>query len=196
MANWRRRRKSGGITYTSTSKGWTTSTSSGAGKKGGLGHRVTTTRKADGKTVIRTTERGGQGWYKTTQKTLSSKDPYKLTQRDLNKIISGKGSSGGSLIGDTIDLITNLVNVFRETKQQEHIKDIKEPIQVQHEPCVYQLQWAYKNTDTWFNCNGSLDKSKSLTSIKERLQFKTQGDIATVMYRIAKIDKDGWIEPL
>ena len=96
MATWRRRRKSGGITYTSTDKGWTTSTSSGAGKKGGLGHRVTTTRKANGKTVIRTTERGGQGWYKTTQKTLSSKDPYKLTQRDLNKILNRKGTSGDS----------------------------------------------------------------------------------------------------
>lgn len=96
MAGLRRRRKSGGITYTSTNKGWTTSTSSGAGKKNGLGHRITTTRRADGKTVIRTTERAGQGWFKTTQKTLSSKDPYKLTQRDFNKILNGKGTSSDS----------------------------------------------------------------------------------------------------
>ena len=83
MATWRKRSKSGGITRTSTSKGWTTSTSYGAGKKGGLGHRVTTTHRADGKTVVRTTERAN-GWHKTTQRTLSSKDPYKLTKRDLN----------------------------------------------------------------------------------------------------------------
>lgn len=96
MAGLRRRRKSGGITYTSTDKGWTTSTSSGAGKRGGSGYRVTTTRKANGKTVVRTTERAGRGWFKTTQKTISSKDPYKLTQRDLNKILNGRGTSGDS----------------------------------------------------------------------------------------------------
>lgn len=205
MATWRRRSKSGGITYTSTNKGWTTSTSSGAGKRGGSGYRVTTTRKADGKTIIRRTERGGQGWYKTTQKTLSSKDPFKLTQRDLNKIINGNGSSGGSLIGDTIDLIVDIVNIFKERKQyQENIKesnqeDVKEPKTTQNELYDYQLQWAYKdhkNTDRWYNCTGSLDRSKSLPSIKERLQFKTQGGDTAVLYRIVKIDKDGWTEPL
>lgn len=97
MANWRKRSKSGGITRTSTSKGWTTSTSYGAGKKGGLGHRVTTTHRADGKTVVRTTERAN-GWHKTTQRTLSSKDPYKLTKRDLNKLSSGDGSGTGYVI--------------------------------------------------------------------------------------------------
>jgi len=112
VATWRRRKKSGGITYTSTDKGWTTSTSSGAGKKGGSGYRVTTTRKANGKTVVRTTQRGGQGWYKTTQKTLSSKDPYKLTQRDFNKILNGKGTSGDSAgAGFGILLILGLMAV-------------------------------------------------------------------------------------
>lgn len=94
MATWRKRSKSGGITRTSTSKGWTTSTSQGAGKKGGLGHRITTTHRADGKTVIRTTERAN-GWHKTTQKTLSSKDPYKLSKRDYDKLSSGDGTGTG-----------------------------------------------------------------------------------------------------
>lgn len=95
MATWRKRSKSGGITRTSTSKGWTTSTSYGAGKKNGLGHRVTTTHRADGKTVIRTTERAN-GWHKTTQRTLSSKDPYKLTKRDWNKLSDARDDGSGT----------------------------------------------------------------------------------------------------
>ena len=96
MAGWRKRSKSGGITRTSTDKGWTTSTSQGAGKKNGLGYRVTTTHRADGKTVVRTTERNN-GWHKTTQRTLSSKDPYKPTKKDFDKL-AGDGSGTGYVL--------------------------------------------------------------------------------------------------
>ncbi len=99
MAGFRRRKKFGGTTYTSTDKGWTTSTSQGTGKKGGSSYRITTTGKATGKTFVRTTVRGGQGWHKTTQRTLSSKDPYKITKRSLDKLTNGgNGDDAGGLL--------------------------------------------------------------------------------------------------
>lgn len=71
MAGFRRRRKSGGVTLTSTNKGWTTSTSQGSGKRGGSGYRVTTTHTASGKTIVRKTTRAGDGWFKIEQQTLN-----------------------------------------------------------------------------------------------------------------------------
>lgn len=81
MAGLRRRRKSGGVTYTSTNKGWTTSTSQGAGKKGGLGYRVTTTTK-NGKTIVRRTTRSADGWFKIEQQTLGKKQKYTTGSND------------------------------------------------------------------------------------------------------------------
>ncbi len=84
MAGFRRRRKSGGFTRTSTNKGWTTSSSYGNGKAGGSGYRVTTTHKADGRTIVRRTTRGGDGWFKVEQQTLNKKPrpSYKSSSAD------------------------------------------------------------------------------------------------------------------
>lgn len=85
MAGMRRRRKTGGITRTSTNKGWTTSTSQGAGKSGGSGYRVTTTHTASGKTVVKRTTRSADGWFKIEQQTLNRKPrtrKYKSSDED------------------------------------------------------------------------------------------------------------------
>ena len=37
------------------------------------------------------------GWHKTTQRTLSSKDPYKLTKKDFDKL-AGDGSGTGYVL--------------------------------------------------------------------------------------------------
>jgi hypothetical protein len=87
MASLRRRRKSGGITYTSTNKGWTTSTSQGAGKKGGSGYRVTTTTK-NGKTVVKRTTRSGDGWFKIEQQTLT-KTPRHSNRNNSDDALGG-----------------------------------------------------------------------------------------------------------
>jgi len=200
MATWRKRSKSGGITRTSTSKGWTSSTSYGAGKKNGLGYRVTTTHRADGKTVVRTTERGGQGWYKTTQKTLSSRDPYRITKRDLNKL----SSDSGSLFGDLADLIGGIVNVFTNNtnnQPKEELPKSSEPSVTKPQPTTesvdkykYKLQYTTDGTQ-WYNCQSSWDVCDSLKEANERLSFKQQGTTVN-KYRIVKIDQDGWAEPL
>ncbi len=87
----RRRRKQGGITYTSTNKGWTTSTSQGAGKDGGSGYRVTTINK-NGKTIVRRTTRGGDGWFKTEQQTLSK------TPKQYSSTKGDEDTLGGCLV--------------------------------------------------------------------------------------------------
>ncbi|MDC3266419.1 hypothetical protein OAU13_00670 [bacterium] len=90
MAGLRRRRKSGGVTYTSTNKGWTTSTSQGSGKRDGSGYRVTTTTK-NGKTVVRRTTRSGDGWFKIEQQTLGKKQRYTSSS-------SSEDALGGCLV--------------------------------------------------------------------------------------------------
>lgn len=197
MATWRKRSKSGGITRTSTSKGWTSSTSYGAGKKNGLGYRVTTTRRADGKTILRTTERGGQGWYKTTQKTLSSKNPYKITKRDLNKLSSG----GSSLLGDLFGLVGNIVDIFKnkDIEHQPRPQQDTSPLEI---PAAakdtvkykYKLQYTTDNKQ-WYYCQSDWDSADSLDKAKERMQFKQQGTTVN-KYRIIRIDESGYAEPI
>lgn len=92
MSGLRRRRKTGGFTRTSTNKGWTTSSSQGAGKKGGSGYRVTTTHTASGKTIVRRTTRGGDGWYKIEQQTLN-KQPRSRKYKS-----SDENTLGGCLV--------------------------------------------------------------------------------------------------
>lgn len=104
MAGLRRRRKSGGFTRTSTNKGWTTSSSYGAGKKGGTGYRVTTTHKADGRTIIRRTTRGGDGWFKIEQQTLGSPSKTKFNHA------SGSGSGAIVLVALALWLLAEVLN--------------------------------------------------------------------------------------
>jgi hypothetical protein len=91
MAGMRRRRKQGGVTHTSTNKGWTTSTSQGAGKSGGSGYRVTTTTK-NGKTVVKRTTRSADGWFKTEQQTLGK------TPRQYKSSKGDEDTLGGCLV--------------------------------------------------------------------------------------------------
>lgn len=195
MAGFRRRRKSGGFTRTSTDKGWTTSSSYGAGKKDGVGYRVTTTRKANGKTIIRTTERGGGGWFKTTQKTLSSKDPYKITQRDLNKM-----ASGGSLFGDLADLISGIASIFSskdsETKPTEYSQQTQPPKgeKIETASYTYKLQYSI-NGGQWYYCEGNSNTFDTLERAKERLNFKQYGTTVN-KYRIVRINKEGLVEQI
>lgn len=196
MAGMRRRRKSAdGFTRTSTNKGWTTSSSYGAGKKNGLGYRVTTTRKADGKTVIRTTERGGQGWFKTTQKTISSKDPFKITKRDLNKL----SNSGSSLLGDLFDMVEDIVDIFKN-KDVSHSQPTTTPVSHNSRSVEDTIKYKYKlqyTTDKkqWYYCQSDWDSMDCLAKAKERLQFKQQGTTVN-KYRIMRIDESGYAEPI
>ena len=67
MANWFKRRKSGGTTYTTNIKGTTISTSSG-----NKSLRVTTTRRPDGSVKTTTTQRMA-GMTRRTTKTVVKK---------------------------------------------------------------------------------------------------------------------------
>ena len=137
MANYRKKQKFAGrftVTQGPGGSGGTTTSHGSSSMKNGRGIRRTTTTK-NGKTYTRTTEGSGNGWFRTTQKTHLPKtskalrhntnDPFKLTQRDLNKLSAGdagEGSAGTFIIfgvflfliwlGDNVWILTAIKNVF------------------------------------------------------------------------------------
>jgi hypothetical protein len=102
MAKFRKTTKYGSRTVTQGTGGTTTSYSGGSTMKNDRGTRRTTTVKSNGQRYLRTTEGAGGGYYRTTQKSLnptrsrtlkrsSSRDPFKLTKRDFDKLARSDG---------------------------------------------------------------------------------------------------------
>ena len=99
MANNRKTTKYGSRTVSQGVGGTTSSYSGGSTMKNGRGTRRTTTIKSNGERYIRTTEGSGNGWYKTTQKSLNYKKPKALRKSkdgDLSSLTKG-GSSGDAM---------------------------------------------------------------------------------------------------
>lgn len=103
MSNNRKKERIAGKLTVTQGPGGTTRSSGSSTINNGRGTRRTTTVKSNGQRYIRTTEGSGNGWFKTTQKSLNykkpkalkhnSSDPFKITQRDINKLTSGGDGS-------------------------------------------------------------------------------------------------------
>ena len=99
MANNRKTTKYGSRTVSQGVGGTTSSYSGGSTMKNGRGIRRTTTVKSNGQRYIRETTGSGNGWYKTTQKSLNPRKPKGIKKAKSNfNGLAGDGSGTGYVL--------------------------------------------------------------------------------------------------